>query len=128
MNRTFSTTFLRLFVGLTVNLFVLEKTLFAGIAIPILICNFDIGEDANNHMTDSFVDFEISFLMDCCLWVHFLSNVFFRHFVSAMSEQERAVVLSFHACCRRGGNCKHLLLNTVLLLSTGSNPPGFLSR
>ena len=59
-----------------------------------------------------------SFLEDYCLWEHFLSKIFFRHSVSAVLEQERTIVFSFHAYCRRGENCKHLLLYTFLLPST----------
>ena len=47
----------------------------------------------------------------------FLLKVFFRHFVSAISEQKRMIVLFFHADCLRGGNCRSLLLNGVLLFS-----------
>ena len=64
-----------------------------------------------------------SFLKDYCLWETFLSKVFIRHFVSAISEQLRMMVISFHVGCLRGGNCTHLLLNTVLLLSTDSILP-----
>ena len=55
--------------------------------------------------------------MDYFPWAIFLSKVFFRHFVSAIWEQERTIVLSFHADCLRGGNCRSLLSNTVSLLS-----------
>ena len=34
--------------------------------------------------------------------------------VSAVWEQEKTIVFSFHAHFLRGANCKHLLLNTVL--------------
>ena len=66
-----------------------------------------------DHMTDSYsflcskvcTLLDLSFRMDHCLWEHFLSKVFFWHFVSAAVEQERTIVSSFHAYCRRGGSC-----------------------
>ena len=67
---------------------------------------------------------DASFRLDYFRWERFLLMVVFRHFfVSAISEQERTIVLSFRADCLRGENCKSLLLNTVLLLSTDINPP-----
>ena len=63
--------------------------------------------------------FDLSFRMDHFSWARFLSKTF-RHFVSAISEQERTMVLSVHADGLRGGNYKSLLLNTVLLLATDS--------
>ena len=63
--------------------------------------------------------FDFSSLKDYCLSETFLSKVFSRHFVSAAWEPERTIAFSFHAYCR-GGSCKHLLFNTVLLLPADS--------
>ena len=51
----FSTTFLRLSAGLTVNLSVPEYALFAKNWISNQTCNFEIREDANNHTTDEVI-------------------------------------------------------------------------
>ena len=67
--------------------------------------------------------FDGSFRTDCLPWRRFLLKVFFCHSVSAISEQERMIVFSFHADCLRGGNCRNILLKTVLLHSIDSIPP-----
>ena len=120
-----STTFLRIFAGLPVS------RSYRRICIPIQFCNLDIREDTNNHATASYnflwgnscTVFDVSFRMDYFTWERFLLKVFFRHFVSAILGQERKIVLSFRADCLRGGNCRSLLLNTVLLLSIDSILP-----
>ena len=64
--------------------------------------------------------FGIFFHNDCGPWSIFLSKNFSRRFESAALEQDRTIVLPFHANCRRDGSCEHLLLYSVLLLSTDS--------
>ena len=96
------------------------------ICIPIRFCNFDIREDANNHTTDSYnflrcdsyTVFDASFQMDYFTWERFFSKVFFRHFVSSISEQRKTMVLSFLVDRLRDGSCTSLVLNTIFLLST----------
>ena len=59
--------------------------------------------------------FDFFFLKDCGL-----GDFSFEGFFPSALEHERTIVFSVHANCCRGGSCKHLLLNTVLLLSTDS--------
>ena len=61
----------------------------------------------------------MSFQRDCGLWEILLSQKFSRECLSAVWEQEKAMVLLLHAHFH-GGSCKHFPL-TVLVLSTESD-------
>ena len=101
------------------------------ICIPIQSCNFDIRENVSSHTTDSYnflqsnscTVFDHDFRMDDFSWGRCLSKVCFCQCVSAIWEQERTILLFVHVGCLRGGNCRSLLLNTVLPRSTESILP-----
>ena len=119
--------FFWLFTGLAVSLNASEcSTFVAEFASRFCFAVLTYGRTLNNHTTvsPSFLwgllcaVFDMSFLMDCCTQEALpFESPLPLILCLLISEQERTILFSFHAHCRRDGNCKHLLLNTVLCLA-----------
>ena len=126
-----ATTFLRNFAGLPVSLSMSEQALIAEFASRFSVVTLRYGRIPTITRRLRTISFEVilaQFLTFLSGWTTSPGSVSCWRSSSvilcrAILVQERKIVFYFRADCLRGGNCKSLLLNTVLLLSIDSILP-----